>query len=319
MDATDRKILHAIAEDARASRKQLAKRVRVSREVFDYRIKRLEEQGIIVGYQARVNLQPFVYGGYILLVQAIRLTTVSEQHILLVLRQNPRTQYIGKVGGSYDYIIGCTVKSLTALSEYIAAVNTAFGEHKARLSVLTMVREVKDTFKTLFADADEHAAAVSMLDVPRPELDAIDKRLLKMLGRDGVISSVALAHKAGISDVAVRKRIVALEERQVILGYRTMIDLTALEQEFTFLLVKTNEHGPRDELRGFFSSDRKTTYACKTVGECSYITTCFHKDNKELNAYITALRDRFDIVTEVEALPLFAMLYHKQVSEDLFD
>ncbi len=55
MDAIDRHIVDLLATNGRLSHEQIARHVKLSRPAVHERIKRLEEQGIIHGYQARIN------------------------------------------------------------------------------------------------------------------------------------------------------------------------------------------------------------------------------------------------------------------------
>ena len=128
----DRKIIYEISEDARESHNKLAKKLYISREVFDYRLKKLQEKGIITNYQARINISNFIYGGYIILIQTISLTKESEKKVLEKVKQNTKTQYIGRLGGDYDFIIGFNVKNINELSEYIEDINNIFGSYKLK-------------------------------------------------------------------------------------------------------------------------------------------------------------------------------------------
>jgi Lrp/AsnC family leucine-responsive transcriptional regulator len=57
LDATDLKILHILQEDARTSNAEIARQVDLVPSAVLERIRRLEKQGVIQGYTARVNPQ----------------------------------------------------------------------------------------------------------------------------------------------------------------------------------------------------------------------------------------------------------------------
>jgi Lrp/AsnC family transcriptional regulator, leucine-responsive regulatory protein len=60
------------------------------------------------------------------------------------------------------------------------------------------------------------------------KLDAVDRRLLLALSRDGRRPAADLAKELGLSRQAVTERIRDLEQRGVILGYRADVDPVAL-------------------------------------------------------------------------------------------
>lgn len=55
MDKIDREILEALRRDARISYKDLGQRVFLSANAVSERVRRLQERGIILGYEARVD------------------------------------------------------------------------------------------------------------------------------------------------------------------------------------------------------------------------------------------------------------------------
>src|SRR5437868_1428622 len=60
------------------------------------------------------------------------------------------------------------------------------------------------------------------------ELDALDRRLVRALSRDGRRPAAALAKELGLSRQAVTERIRDLERHGVIRGYRADVDAEAL-------------------------------------------------------------------------------------------
>lgn len=62
----------------------------------------------------------------------------------------------------------------------------------------------------------------------RGPLDAVDRRLLALLGEDARTSVAELARQVGMSAPAVRERLGRLEETGVIRGYRVDVDPAAI-------------------------------------------------------------------------------------------
>ena len=57
-------------------------------------------------------------------------------------------------------------------------------------------------------------------------IDAVDRRLLKALQEDGLISNAELARRCNLSPAACFERVRRLREKKVITGYAAMIDPT---------------------------------------------------------------------------------------------
>ncbi|MBU0739686.1 MAG: Lrp/AsnC family transcriptional regulator [Alphaproteobacteria bacterium] len=61
LDTADRKIVDALAHDARLSLKELAARAGLSSPACSERLRRLEERGVLLGYAADVSLDALGY------------------------------------------------------------------------------------------------------------------------------------------------------------------------------------------------------------------------------------------------------------------
>jgi Lrp/AsnC family transcriptional regulator, leucine-responsive regulatory protein len=77
-------------------------------------------------------------------------------------------------------------------------------------------------------------------------LDAVDRRMLDILQREGRISNAALAERLHLSPSPCLRRLRALERDGVIAGYRAMLDRTKLGLGLTvFVELKVDGHSDR--------------------------------------------------------------------------
>jgi DNA-binding Lrp family transcriptional regulator len=75
------------------------------------------------------------------------------------------------------------------------------------------------------------------------ELDRIDEQILHVLSRDGRISNVDLAGRVNLSPSACLRRVQELERAGVIVGYRAVLDRTALGVGFlAYVTVGLSDH-----------------------------------------------------------------------------
>jgi DNA-binding Lrp family transcriptional regulator len=112
-------------------------------------------------------------------------------------------------------------------------------------------------------------------------LDKTDWRILHELQRDGRITNVELANRAGISPPPCLRRVRALEEQGFINGYRAVLNPTALGFDLTmFAMVGLHSQAELD-LSAF--EERARTWPivreCYMMsGEVDFILKCVAKD-----------------------------------------
>lgn len=102
-------------------------------------------------------------------------------------------------------------------------------------------------------------------------LDAIDERILRELRRDGRLSNLDLAQRAGLSPSATLRRVQALERRGVIRGYRAVLDPQELGRGYVvYVAVGLAEHTKAAQ-KGF----EQAMAAAPEVVECHNIAGAF--------------------------------------------
>ena len=78
-------------------------------------------------------------------------------------------------------------------------------------------------------------------------LDAVDRRMLEILQREGRISNAALAERLHLSPSPCLRRLRGLEHDGVISGYRAVLDRAKLGLGLTvFVELKVSEHSDRN-------------------------------------------------------------------------
>ncbi len=116
LDRIDLKILDILQREGRISVTELAERVSLSATPCSDRVKRMEREGVITGYHARVN--PGALGKNLLVFLEIKLSAKSgdvfdkvKKELLYV----PEVMECHLVSGDFDYLVKAR---LTEMNEY---------------------------------------------------------------------------------------------------------------------------------------------------------------------------------------------------------
>jgi DNA-binding Lrp family transcriptional regulator len=113
------------------------------------------------------------------------------------------------------------------------------------------------------------------------KLDQTDWRILYELQRDGRITNVELAKRAGISPPPCLRRVRALEERGLISGYRALLDAEKLGFELTMFAMVGLHSQAETDLVAFEERVRKWPIVreCYMLsGEVDFLLKCVAKD-----------------------------------------
>ena len=125
-----------------------------------------------------------------------------------------------------------------------------------------------------------------------PELDALDRKILREMQQDASQSLDEVARKVGSSKTPVWNRLKKLREAGVVKGQTLLLDAEALGLEACFfVLIRTSEHEPSWQER-FLASVRarpEVLEAHRLAGEIDYILKVRVKNARAYDAFYQAL------------------------------
>ena len=140
LDATDRAILGALLEDARYSQREIAKQVGVAQGTVTNRPRRLEEAGIIVGHQVRLDAERL--GWEMTVIAGLRIAKGKMMDVQRTIAKDPRVFAVYDVTGDYDSMVLARVKNRADLDDLTKTVLTS--DHVTRSYTHVVLNTVKE-------------------------------------------------------------------------------------------------------------------------------------------------------------------------------
>lgn len=143
IDEIDKIILNALQENARISNADLARRAELSPSAILTRVKRLEEQGYISEYAARLKRQLIGYDMLCFVgvtLQRHEIEQVSEFDDAIA--KIPEVLECHHVTGDYDYLLKVIAKNTADLEQFLIHVLTPI-KGVSRIHTSVVLSEVK--------------------------------------------------------------------------------------------------------------------------------------------------------------------------------
>jgi Lrp/AsnC family transcriptional regulator, leucine-responsive regulatory protein len=136
-DATDRRIISVLRRDARITIAELAERVGLSPSPCMRRLRRLEEDGLVLGYTARID--PAVDGWTMTALVMVRLSRQHDEEIAMfeaAVRDWDEVTECHLVTGQPDYVLKVMSRDLSDYERFI----------KEKIARLTCVSSIETSF-----------------------------------------------------------------------------------------------------------------------------------------------------------------------------
>lgn len=145
LDKIDRKILGILQQDARISVTDLAEQVGLSVTPCGERIKRLEKEGVILGYHARLDPQALELS--LLVFVEIKLSAKSGvifENFKREIIKLPSIQECHLVSGEFDYLIKARISKMSDYRKLLGEILLTLPGAQESKSYIVM-EEVKET------------------------------------------------------------------------------------------------------------------------------------------------------------------------------
>lgn len=134
IDETDRGLIAALRENARAPAAVLARRLGLSRTTVQSRLERLERGGVITGYTVRLS-DAHERGQ----IQAYVMITVAPKQapaVIDVVRKMPAVRLLQSVSGPSDLIAVVAAPSVAEIDQLIDAIGALDGVERTTSSII---------------------------------------------------------------------------------------------------------------------------------------------------------------------------------------
>ena len=292
MDLIDKKIICELDLNSRTPLSKIAKKLRIGRNVLDYRIKKLEKEKIITNYICSVNLGKLGYKTYKIYCKMRSMDDKKEKDFREFIKNEKRVIHFLKTEGSFDYAFVIAIQNIKELDEFLSELKSTFREilQDYIVSIVVFSRIFKLN-KLLLGEKREVKFDRYTEDKKEIEIDEKDKKILKILSQEANISVVDLAERTGYSIDVVKYRIKELT-KNLISSFRIIFNLSPLGFFHYVVMLKVRNASIKQEedLINWSAAKSNVLYLTKRIGSFDYEINAVIKDIKELNSFLADLK-----------------------------
>src|SRR3989344_471428 len=290
-DVIDRKLLAELHWNCRQTYSQLAKKLRVSKQVVSYRIKQLEKENVIQSYHALIDWRKLGYNALRIYLKWQNISSEKEQEIYREIKANPLFMWSVKFEGEIDIGFYVWIKSIHEFSEYWFKWMGKYGKYIAKQEMYESVNMVHYPLKMLNKHIPPEEKVIGTGE--KQEYDNVDYTLLQQVTERGNISLVELARKITMTPKAALYRLRKLEQQKIILGYYALVDLKQSGYQSYKVDFYLHDLSRLKEMQEFAKVHAHIVYRMRTIGGPDFEIELFVLDIEELQKIILEIRQQF--------------------------
>lgn len=142
-DDLDRKIISVIACDARITIIELSQRINEAPSTISFRLKQLEERGLIEAYLTFSKIEDLGYSRFKVLVTVRNFSKEEEGRFLAFCKVHPNIYYYNKTIGGWNFEIEVDFKSPLEYQEFLIDLRSKFSDIIQDIESLSIFEEHK--------------------------------------------------------------------------------------------------------------------------------------------------------------------------------
>ena len=125
-------------------------------------------------------------------------------------------------------------------------------------------------------------------------LDEMDNQIINLLIADARLTYSEIGEKVGISRVAVKKRVAALEEQGIIKGYHADVNPMEAPKMMTFVAVIKTRADSYDLISDALEQEACVVTLCKMSGDNILHAICVADSMADMNNFAWRVRNKYE-------------------------
>jgi len=268
LDLKDHKILYQLDLNSRQSLTQIGKKVNLPKNVVQYRIKRLEEEGIIQRYYTIIDTFKLGYISYRIYFTYQYTTASVQNEIINYFVANNDTYWIASTEGRYNLIVIVWVKDPCKFYTFWQNMMKKFRDYfqEKDFSFYFQLSHYHNSFLLDdYGKKDRERCEVIGCGEQIP-VDELDLKILRTIASNARMPITLIAQKVRSTIPTVNVRLKKLRKAGIIQGFRTEINIAALGYQQFKVDIDLKDYSKIDAITQYLKENPHLVYITKTAG-----------------------------------------------------
>lgn len=296
IDLKDKRILSLLSNNARMPLSHIAKKVQLSRDAVDYRVKRLQRKGVILHFFPHLNYHKLGFRLYHVFFLLDELNREQQKALLVYLEQHPHVISAIAYSDQWDLELTLLARSLHEFDQVLSDILARFPHIVLEKDTLAVIRKYNTHYVPPLLLRTMHPPdSLSSGRLRTGTLDTTDKAILKHLAKDCRTSTYTIAKSLGVSADTVSYRINTLLQQNIIRRFTLLVDLAKLGYTWYTYAVTMKHLEPKMEKRfeSFLANNQNILRSAKTMGDWDLLLYVIVDDPGKFHAIVKSIKNVF--------------------------
>jgi DNA-binding Lrp family transcriptional regulator len=298
IDLKDKKILYQLDLNSRQSNAQIAKKVQLSKDSVGYRIKALEQKGIIRSYTTVIDSSKLGYLFYRVFFNLIDMNPKKLEELINYLKKQRNVWWIAKLDGAWNFAFAVWTKSNKEFQEFYEKLGLNFREN-IKEKLISPIISYQNLSRTYLLENKQESKTTSAGESKKEQFDKTDLEILKLLSKNARIPLIEIAHKLKLDNMTIYHRIKKLEKKKIIQGYRVNIDFNLLKRDFYSVKINLKNLTKLKEIKTHILTIPEAIATTEAIGSYDIEFDLEVENSEQYFKIIEKLESKFEDIREI--------------------
>ncbi|VVB75002.1 HTH-type transcriptional regulator Ptr1 [Candidatus Tiddalikarchaeum anstoanum] len=307
LSVKDERIIKELDNNSRRSFSEIGKKVGLPKNIVNYRIKKLVDDGVITLFCTTVNRAKLGYMYCRLFLKFMGFSEKIKDSLVNSLSKLKNIHFAARLDGSFDFCVIFLAKTIKEIDEIYDSIIYSLDNHLIDKELSIASRIYYLPYNYLYSEKEVRVDEVVNVkgDV---KLDEKDYLLINSIKEDSRKPMIELTSKLGLSPQMVRVRMKRLFKEGIITGFKIRVNPKKFNlNNFHIFLNLTNMNQVKyKDLVHFLAGKKSVTQIVKGLGRWDLEFEAVLESHFELHDLLKELRNKFpDNILKYESTILY--------------
>jgi len=304
LDETDRKILHILDGNSRASNTAIAKKTGISKQLLKYRIDRLVEKGVIEKFYTVVNSVKLGFTYFRIYLRLHGITSDEERELVESFASNEYVTWAVKCRGQWDIVASIYARDAEHFSTNLQDILGGFQGNILKKKIVLIRNAISSTRNYLSKDEKSLVSGYGGT-TEYVAIDDVDHGILLELTKNSRVRVVDLAKKMDSAPATIRSRLERMEKAGLIKAHKLFLDYSGIGVLFFIISITLSNasKASRFQLEKYCNAHPNVVYYVNLLGNHEIDLEVEVEKQGDIDDLLVGLKNRFpSIIRDMEII-----------------
>ncbi len=315
LDAKDKQIVSMLLHNSRTALTSIAKKTRLSRDGVDYRVKRLEKEGIIKGYNVTIKYEALGYHVFHVFLLVEEKDQTERKRFIDFMKENESVIRLIEYTDRWDFETAIIAKTVIEFDEIIMNIVSEFPKLIIEKSKLETIRRF-NIHNAPMLIGKEKIKIEKRIVQKEIRIDETDKQILKEISNNCRKAYYEIGTKIGVSSDTVRYRVKKMIADGIINEFTTMIELSRIGYQFYTFTMNLNLFDKKNEykMESYIMDQNSIVGSMKMLGTWDLIIYIAVQNHREFHVIVKELKNLFsDTIKQYDTWVAYKEHFYKPI------